>query len=201
MLEVACSRMVGLLGDHTLSVVAIGYSVAFKLGFITEHNVLQATGVLQLVVRNCLSRFTLGLKSLHMLEVVWMQTFLLWSLQYLRLRYVHFTGILANTFSLFAFSSLPYRHSLMYSISDVHDFQKSKKGIFLWVMELQRHVAEKYCWVITQAIGRSCCGRSGSGVLEFEFQLSAHLYTYIFDHMCTKFWVVQNWTCAIPYRM
>jgi hypothetical protein len=26
---------------------------------------------------------------------------------------------------------------------------------------------EQYCWAITQAAGRSCCGRSGSGALEF----------------------------------
>ena len=31
--------------------------------------------------------------------------------------------------------------------------------------------AEEYCWAITQAAGRSCCGRSGSSVLEFGFRL------------------------------
>ena len=40
-------------------------------------------------------------------------------------------------------------------------------------------VAEEYCWVITQTVGRLCCGRSGSGVLESEFQLYSLVCTYI----------------------
>ena len=38
-------------------------------------------------------------------------------------------------------------------------------------------LTEEYCWAITQAAGRSCCGRSGSITLEFGF------FTYIVDHM------------------
>ena len=33
-------------------------------------------------------------------------------------------------------------------------------------------VAEEYCWAITQAAGRSCCGRSGSSVLGCGFNLT-----------------------------
>jgi hypothetical protein len=36
-------------------------------------------------------------------------------------------------------------------------------------------VAEEYCWAITQAAGRSCCGRSGYRVLEFGFQLDSRI--------------------------
>jgi hypothetical protein len=41
-------------------------------------------------------------------------------------------------------------------------------------------VAEEYCWAITQAAGRSCCGSAGSVVLEFRVQLDSllqHIYT------------------------
>ena len=38
-------------------------------------------------------------------------------------------------------------------------------------------VAEEYCWAITQAAGRSCCGRSGSSVLEFGYQLDCLVCT------------------------
>ena len=34
-------------------------------------------------------------------------------------------------------------------------------------------LAEEYCWAITKAAGRSRCGRSGSSVLEFGFQLKS----------------------------
>jgi len=33
-------------------------------------------------------------------------------------------------------------------------------------------VAGEYCWATTHAVGRSFCGRSGSSVLEFVFQLA-----------------------------
>jgi hypothetical protein len=36
-------------------------------------------------------------------------------------------------------------------------------------------VAEEYCWAITQAAGRSCCGLSSSSVLEFECFLHTQL--------------------------
>jgi len=31
-------------------------------------------------------------------------------------------------------------------------------------------VVGKYCYKITQTVGQSCCGHSGSSVLEFGFQ-------------------------------
>ena len=36
---------------------------------------------------------------------------------------------------------------------------------------IRSKMADEYCWAITQATGRVCCGRSGSGVSEFRFQL------------------------------
>jgi hypothetical protein len=39
-------------------------------------------------------------------------------------------------------------------------------------------MSEEYCWAITQAAGRSCCGQSGSGVLELWFQLDSLIYSY-----------------------
>jgi len=42
-------------------------------------------------------------------------------------------------------------------------------------------LAEEYCWAITQAAGRSCCGRSGSSVLEFGYQLDSLVCTYIYS--------------------
>jgi len=44
-------------------------------------------------------------------------------------------------------------------------------------------VVEEYHWAITQAAERFCCGRSGSAVLEFGFQLDSLLYTYPVDLM------------------
>ena len=45
----------------------------------------------------------------------------------------------------------------------------------------ESNVAEEYCWTITQAAGRSCCGRSDSRVLELGFTLdsltNSHLMT------------------------
>jgi hypothetical protein len=37
--------------------------------------------------------------------------------------------------------------------------------------------------MITQTVGWSCCGQSGSSVLEFRFQLVSIVYTYTVDHM------------------
>jgi len=34
-------------------------------------------------------------------------------------------------------------------------------------------VKDEYCWAITQAKGRSCCGRWGSGVLKCVFQIDS----------------------------
>jgi hypothetical protein len=50
---------------------------------------------------------------------------------------------------------------------------------FLAGMKAQlEHVVEEYCWAITQAVGRSCCRRSSSIVLEFWYQLDPFLRTY-----------------------
>jgi hypothetical protein len=51
-------------------------------------------------------------------------------------------------------------------------------------------VAEEYCWAITEAAGRSCCGRSHSRMLEFGFELDSYIcswpYPYSFP-TCEKF--------------
>jgi hypothetical protein len=44
----------------------------------------------------------------------------------------------------------------------------------------ETEVAEEYCWTMTQGTGRSCCGRSGSRVLDSGFQLVSFKYTYIY---------------------
>jgi len=59
-------------------------------------------------------------------------------------------------------------------------------------------VEEEYCRAITQEAGQSCCGQSGSCVLEFGFQLDSLLYTNIFDHMYTQIQISQNVICTIP---
>jgi hypothetical protein len=59
-------------------------------------------------------------------------------------------------------------------------------------------VEEEYCWAITQAMGRSCCGRSGSSVLELGFQLDLLAYTYLFHHMHIQLRLAQNSTPAAP---
>jgi hypothetical protein len=46
---------------------------------------------------------------------------------------------------------------------------------------------EEYCWSITLAEGRSCCGRSGSSVLEFGLQLESILHTHRLDTMSTEY--------------
>jgi len=45
----------------------------------------------------------------------------------------------------------------------------------------ETNLMEEYCWAIAKAEGQSCCGRSGSGVLEFGFQLNS--YTYDAPHV------------------
>jgi hypothetical protein len=60
----------------------------------------------------------------------------------------------------------------------------------------EEKVAEEYCWVITQAVGRSCCGRLCSCVLEVGFHFDCRAYTDICIHMCTQFRLAQNSTCA-----
>lgn len=54
-------------------------------------------------------------------------------------------------------------------------------NFFLWErMCNETKVTEEYCWAITQVAGPSCCDQSGSGVLEFRFQLGYHV------HMITR---------------
>ena len=43
------------------------------------------------------------------------------------------------------------------------------------------------CWAVTQAVGRSSYSRSGSGVLEFGFNLDSLVHTYIVNHIYTQF--------------
>jgi len=60
-------------------------------------------------------------------------------------------------------------------------------------------VEEEYCWTITQAEGRSCCGRSGFSVLDFGFELNPLVNTYrIFDQTCSEFRLDQSSTCVGP---
>jgi hypothetical protein len=59
---------------------------------------------------------------------------------------------------------------------------------------------EEYCWAITEAAGRSSCGRPGYGVLEFEFHLGCHVDTYTFDYMYIPPRLAQNSTSVRPSR-
>lgn len=43
-----------------------------------------------------------------------------------------------------------------------------------------------------RAAGWSCCGRSGSGVLQFGFQLDTLVYKYTVDDMCTQLWLAET---------
>jgi len=53
-------------------------------------------------------------------------------------------------------------------------------------------MAEEYCWVITLAVSRLCCGQPGSSILEFGFQLDTIVYTHTVEHMDTHFRLAQN---------
>jgi hypothetical protein len=55
---------------------------------------------------------------------------------------------------------------------------------------------EEYCWAITLAEGRSCCGRSGSSVLEFELQLESILHTHRLDTASTEYGIAPNFLNA-----
>jgi hypothetical protein len=60
-------------------------------------------------------------------------------------------------------------------------------------------VAEEYCWAITQAAGRSCCGRSGSSMLEFGFQLDTQVYAKVVDRVMQPIPVAklsEAWDCG-----
>ena len=54
-------------------------------------------------------------------------------------------------------------------------------------------VAEEYSWAITEAVVRSCCGRSGSSVTEFLFQLDSLVYAYTHG--------VQLTLCALKFDL
>ena len=43
---------------------------------------------------------------------------------------------------------------------------------------VMRQMAEEYCWAITEAVGRSCCGPSCSGELQFGLQLDSLIAGY-----------------------
>lgn len=48
----------------------------------------------------------------------------------------------------------------------------------------QTKVVEEHGWATAQVVvGRSCCGRSDSGVLGFGFELESLVYTYTFDYL------------------
>ena len=81
-----------------------------------------------------------------------------------------------------------YRQSPNYAIKKMIKFFVTRGGFSL--PERKRRetkVTEAYCWAITQLVGRSWCGRSGSGVLGSGFQLDCLVYTYTVDHMHTQF--------------
>jgi hypothetical protein len=61
-------------------------------------------------------------------------------------------------------------------------------------------VAEEYCWAITQAAGRPCCGQSGSswGADFNRTLLYVHIYVHVVDRMSTDFRLALNSTCAGP---
>lgn len=56
--------------------------------------------------------------------------------------------------------------------SPSRDKKKLKRApvCFLRKRKCNAKQAEEYCWAITRAAGRSCCGRSVSSVMEFGFK-------------------------------
>jgi hypothetical protein len=72
------------------------------------------------------------------------------------------------------------------------------------LQELKRSemkVAEEYSWAITQAARLSCCGRSGSSVLEPGFQLDLLVCAHTVDHTltCSKFDLSRtSWNAGTP---
>jgi hypothetical protein len=71
---------------------------------------------------------------------------------------------------------------LSYTISNLRNSKKAKKkrasnySLREWKRS-ETKVTEEYCWAITQAAGPSCCGRSGSSVLQcgFHMQLTTRI--------------------------
>ena len=51
---------------------------------------------------------------------------------------------------------------------------------------------EEYCWVITQAVVRPCCCRSGSSVLESGFTGLPYTYVLTLDRMYTEFQIASD---------
>ena len=47
------------------------------------------------------------------------------------------------------------------------------------------NVMIEYCWAVTQDALWTCCGQSGSSVLEFGYKLSSHIYIYTHIHTHT----------------
>lgn len=87
-----------------------------------------------------------------------------------------------------------------YAICDVRSLKKivrtflKARRAFSWRegKGTETKVAEDCCWAIIQAVGRSCCGRAGSSVVEFGFQMDPFLYTYIVDDMFIQVQVAKN---------
>ena len=52
---------------------------------------------------------------------------------------------------------------------------------------MRRKWREKYCRLTSQAVGRSCCSRSCSVVLESGFQLDSLEYTHMFARIYTHY--------------
>jgi hypothetical protein len=77
-----------------------------------------------------------------------------------------------RNFRLNAVSKIELRKTVIMTFFNAHDETK---------------VGEEYCWAVTQAVGRSCSGKSGSSALEFRFQQDTLVYTYTAGHMHTQF--------------
>ena len=63
-----------------------------------------------------------------------------------------------------------------------HEHFQMWDGFFFFLRKLRwnANVVEEYCWVITEAAGRSCCGRSGSSLLEWDSK-----WTSLYIHTST----------------
>lgn len=102
----------------------------------------------------------------------------------------------------------PTYENSTYAISDLSSF-KLKKWLFKNIChifpcrnESSKTKLAEYCWVITQVVGQSCSGWSGSSVLEFGFQLDSILYNFrTADQMYTQFQLVQNLSCSYSWGM
>ena len=89
-----------------------------------------------------------------------------------------------------------YTHNPTYAIMYRKESQIkiSPEFFFLKSESSEKKAAEEYCWVTTQAAGRS----SHSSMLEFGFQLESHLCTCIFDRMYIQCQLEPNCTLAAP---